>query len=185
MCGASRGEVLASRWGDLDGKQATIRRSLEELDDGSLRFKPTKTKRSQRPVILPAFVIEILDQHKAQQAKDRLRAGQHWAHNGLICADPLGRPLSPRRLTKAFIKLRKPLGFNGVRLHDLRHGFATLHLMKLRTDVKVVSEALGHSDVATTFRIFSHVLPGMQEEAASQIDTLLRTNLERGPTDPG
>ena len=57
--------------------------------------------------------------------------------------------------------------------------------MKLRTDVKVVSEALGHSDVATTFRIFSHVLPGMQEEAASQIDTLLRTNLERGPTDPG
>jgi len=65
----------------------------------------------------------------------------------------------------------------------LRHGFATLHLT-LGTHVKVVQEALGHSDVATTLRIYSHVIPGMQREAAKQIDAALRTHLEHGSRKP-
>jgi integrase len=69
------------------------------------------------------------------------------------------------RVSREQRRLRRSLGLDKVRLHDLRHGFATLHLT-LGTHVRVVQEALGHSDVATTLRIYSHVIPGMQREAA-------------------
>ncbi len=59
-----------------------------------------------------------------------------------------------------------------IRLHDLRHTCAVLHL-KAGVHIKVVQELLGHATIAITMDIYSHVLPGMQEEAAERIAALL------------
>jgi len=59
-----------------------------------------------------------------------------------------------------------------VRLHDLRHGHAT-HLLRLGVHPKVVSERLGHSGVGITLNTYSHILPGMQEDAALRLDRAL------------
>lgn len=59
-----------------------------------------------------------------------------------------------------------------VRFHDLRHTCATLAL-SARVNPKVVSEMLGHSTVAVTLDIYSHVMPDMQEDAAAVIGALL------------
>ena len=60
---------------------------------------------------------------------------------------------------------------------DNRHAFATL-MMSFGVNPKVVSEMLGHSTIATTMDIYSHVLPGMQEEAARRINTALRSAID-------
>jgi integrase len=63
-------------------------------------------------------------------------------------------------------------GLSDVRLHDLRHGFASA-LLKAGVNVKVVSEALGHSRTSFTMDIYAHALPGMGEAVASAIETAL------------
>jgi integrase len=60
-----------------------------------------------------------------------------------------------------------------VRFHDLRHTHATL-LLRQGVHPKIVSERLGHSTVGITLDTYSHVLPGMQEEAARKLDLALR-----------
>jgi len=63
-------------------------------------------------------------------------------------------------------------GIPVIRLHDLRHGHATT-LLRQGTPVKVVSERLGHTDATTTLRVYQHVVPGMQSEAAEAFAALL------------
>jgi integrase len=62
-------------------------------------------------------------------------------------------------------------GLPRVRFHDLRHAHATLLLCQ-GVHPKVVSERLGHSTVGITLDIYSHVIPGMQAEAALALDRL-------------
>ncbi|HEY5247354.1 MAG TPA: tyrosine-type recombinase/integrase, partial [Dermatophilaceae bacterium] len=62
------------------------------------------------------------------------------------------------------------------RLHDLRHTHATM-LLRAGVDPKVVSERLGHSSISMTLDTYSHVMPGMQQEAAEKIDAGLRAAL--------
>jgi hypothetical protein len=74
-------------------------------------------------------------------------------------------------------------GVPRVSLHALRHSHAT-HLLKSGVNPKVTSERLGHTSVAITLDIYSHVLPSMQEDAARTIDALMRTALEQKKIDP-
>jgi len=62
------------------------------------------------------------------------------------------------------------------RFHDLRHTHAT-QLLKAGVHPKVVSERLGHASIGITLDTYSHVMPGMQEEAAEKIDAGLRAAL--------
>ena len=64
-----------------------------------------------------------------------------------------------------------------IRFHDLRHTHATL-LLRQGTHPKIVSERLGHSKVGITLDTYSHVLPGMQDEATDQLDVTLRTAIQ-------
>ncbi len=80
--------------------------------------------------------------------------------------------MDPAEVTTGFAKLIRSLNLPRVRLHDLRHGHAT-HLLRLGIHPKVVSERLGHSAVGITLNTYSHVLPGMQEDAALRLDQAL------------
>ena len=74
-------------------------------------------------------------------------------------------------ISHSFAKLVKKAGLPHIRLHDLRHAHATF-LIKEGLSIKMVSERLGHADPATTLKIYSHVLPGEQREAAERFDQL-------------
>jgi Site-specific recombinase XerD len=65
----------------------------------------------------------------------------------------------------------KPL-LKTIRLYDLRHAYATLLLSK-GVNPKVVSERLGHSSIALTLDIYSHVLPDMQNEVTGIMENLM------------
>jgi len=83
-----------------------------------------------------------------------------------------GCPRAPDTFTAAYRKFVKGVGIGHIRFHDLRHTHAS-QLLRHGIHIKVVSERLGHSTVAITLDTYSHILPGMQEEAASKIDAAL------------
>jgi integrase len=91
-----------------------------------------------------------------------MELGASWQDSGFVFTRPSGAPIDPELVTKAFSKIAKASGFQGIRLHDLRHTHASL-MMKAGINPKIVSERLGHSSIAVTMDIYSHVLPGLQE----------------------
>ena len=101
--------------------------------------------------------------------------GKPLLPNDLVFSNPDGTPLRPNSITRRFKKLADSIGFNGVRLHDLRHTHATLMLQQ-GIHPKIVSERLGHSTVAITLDTYSHVLPGLQEAAAQRFDEGLQVD---------
>ena len=80
--------------------------------------------------------------------------------------------MNPASLSHAFAKIAERLGLGEVRLHDLRHAFATT-LIGAGVNVKAVSEALGHASVAFTMDTYQHVLPTMGEQVTAAIETAL------------
>jgi integrase len=172
--GLRRGEILAVRWRDIDLEAGTaaVRQSLEQTKAG-LSFKEPKTQKGRRVIALPELAIDALRRHKAEQAKIRLMLGPGYEANDLVCCQPDGRPFKPGNITNSFAELVERLKIPHLRFHDLRHGHATL-LLRQGVHPKVVSERLGHSTVGITLDVYSHVLPGMQEEAARKVDSALR-----------
>jgi integrase len=101
-----------------------------------------------------------------------------YRDQGLVCPAEHGGPWPPDTFGSVFYEFRRRAGFPGLRFHDLRHTHAT-QLLSLGVHPKIVSERLGHSTVGITLDVYSHVLPGMQEEAAGKIDRLHREALQR------
>ncbi len=177
--GLRRGEILALRWQDLDfaTDRAVICQSLEDTQDG-LRVKSPKTERGRRTVVLPGYTLDALRSHKAQQAAKRLAAGPAYKDNDLICARDDGTFWAPDAFSTAFAALVRGSKMAHFRFHDLRHTHAT-QLLRQGVHPKIVSERLGHSNIGITLDTYSHVLPGMQEEAIAKLDIVLRTALTR------
>lgn len=171
--GLRRGEILGLRWESVDLTSATLAvvQSLEQTKDG-LRFKSPKTHRSRRSIALPAMTVEALRVHKVAQAKERLALGPAWEEHGLVCPRPGGAPWAPDGFSTAFAAFVRRSGMKSFRFHDLRHSHAS-HLLRAGVHPKIVSERLGHSSVGITLDTYSHVLPGMQQDAVRLIDIAL------------
>jgi integrase len=176
MCGLRRGEVAALRWGAVDFEAAQLRivASAEQTSQG-VRLKPPKSGRS-RVVALPALVVEELRQHRLKQAQELLKLGIRQSDDSYVCLQPNYEPWPPRNLSSAFIKFIRSTGLPRVRLHDLRHSHAT-HLLAANVHPKIVQERLGHANIGITMDLYTHVMPGMQDEAASRVDAALRVAL--------
>jgi integrase len=155
--GARRGEVLGLRWSDVDLDRGRVRidEALQRMPDGTLGFTPPKTERARREIPLPAFAVERLRRHRADQAQRRLALGAGWQDLDLVCERGDGAPLDPSSFTHGFTRIAKAFGMEGVRLHDLRHGVATA-LAKAGTPAYVTSKVLGHSSVHFTANTYTH-----------------------------
>ena len=75
--------------------------------------------------------------------------------------------MNPVLVTAAFSRTVQKAGLEGLRFHDLRHTHASLMLSE-GVHLKVVSERLGHSSIAITGDIYSHVQPSVQREAVER-----------------
>jgi integrase len=170
--GLRQGELLGLRWDDID-LEGSILRVRRTLSDGE--FTVPKTTRSRRSVRLTAAAVEALKRHSARQADEMTRVGDIYQDQGLVFASEIGTPLNRHNLSqRSFKPLLKRAGLPKIRFHDLGHTAATLLLTK-NVNPKVVSEMLGHATVAKTLDMDSHVLPNMQESAASAMEDVLRS----------
>jgi integrase len=182
LCGMRRGEVTALRWRsiDLERAQLSIIASTEQTRDG-VREKPPKSGRG-RTVALPSMVVDELRQHRLRQAEAMLKLGVRLNDHHHVVKRVDGAPLQPRSLTHAFEIFLRKQGLPRVRLHDLRHTHAT-HMLASGVHPKVAQERLGHSSVAITLDLYSHVLPGLQADAAARVDDVVRAAINRRRTE--
>lgn len=178
LCGLRRGEVVALRWRsvDLDGSQLSVVASAEQTDDG-VREKETKSGKGRAVALSPMLVLE-LRQHRRQQAETLLKLGVRLTDDHHVVTREDGEPIQPRSLSRAFRKFMRRHKLPRIRLHDLRHSHAT-HLLAEGIHPKIAQERLGHSNVGITLDLYSHVMPGMQEDAVAKVDAALQAALNK------
>jgi len=136
-------------------------------------FVQPKTSRSRRTVTLPEACVRILREVRRTQDAERLRLGPAYHDFGLAFCNPDGSIIDPSSVTHRFHDLARDAGFRGLRFHDLRHTHATL-LLRRNVHPKIVQERLGHENISVTLDTYSHVLPGMQEDALRGLGDILR-----------
>jgi integrase len=110
-----------------------------------------------------------------------LRLGVRQDEASFVYTREDGEAMQPRSLTHAWQEAIGATGLPRIRFHDLRHAHAT-HLLASGIHPKVASERLGHSRIGITIDLYSHVLPGMQEDAVQRVDDALRQALQNRPS---
>jgi integrase len=175
MCttGMRRGEVAGLRWTDLDldNSRLSVVQTIVAVEARAIISEP-KTTRGRRSIALDAATVSALRSLRKTQLEERLRLGEFYEDTGLVVVHETGLPVSPRLLTMWFARMGADYGLPAIRLHDLRHSYATAALAA-GVPAKIVSERLGHANIAITLDTYSHVLPNMQEQAAEQVAQLI------------
>jgi integrase len=138
--GLRRGEAAGLRWCDLDldGGAAVISQQLQQYNGLVVSCRP-KTRHSARVIALDRTTITALRQHRARQEAERAAAGDSYHDSGYVFTSLVGDPMAPDRLTRIFQQLCRAADMPPIRLHDLRHGAATLALAA-GVELKVVQD---------------------------------------------
>ena len=175
--GLRRSEVLGLLWRNLDLDLCTlsVTQTLHRVN-GKFIIQPPKTKSGRRVINLPPSLALLLRDYRYHVETQRLLLSKQLTDNDLVFAHPDGSPLDPPTVTHTFIKTVRRAGLK-VRLHDLRHTYASI-MLAAGVNVKAVSQALGHSNVSITLNIYSHLLPGTGKSAAENFDRLINPWLE-------
>ncbi len=168
--GLRQGELFAIHWADIDLKTGVlaVRYTLEEVKS-QLRLKEPKSKSGRRSVKLPDMAVSALWDHKARQVTEGLAASK------LVFCDANGHFLRKSNFARRDwkpIRAKAEIAETVV-FHDLRHTSASL-LLATGAHPKVVQERLGHSKISLTMDTYSHLMPGMQDDAAAKLDIALR-----------
>lgn len=181
--GLRRGELAGVRWSDidLDAGRLHVRQSVKNDIDGGWVVGPTKTHQVRR-IALDEYTLSVLRAHRAKVQRWSSDAGVDVPGDGYaLTLDPAGRePIKPDGLSHSFAALCQAAGVGGVSLHTLRH-FSAGMLIASGRDVRTIAGRLGHSDAATTLRVYAHMVDGRDQDAADYLGSLLAT---RRPADP-
>lgn len=159
LCGLRLGEVCALRWDDVDFHACTISITvgLSYTPDTGSYIDTPKTPDSERTISLPAGMMALLSETKAQQEEDARTLGSRWHGNGFIVCAWDGTQLHHDTPSKQFRKFADRNGLHHIRFHDLRHSHATL-LFANNIDAVAVAHRLGHSSPDTTYRFYAHAI---------------------------
>jgi integrase len=160
--GMRRGEALGLRWSDVDlsTRAISIRQTIVLVGHRPHIAEP-KSARSRRVIVLDT---------KTADALDRIRPNSTPRDFVFRAADR--DPVHPAAVSRRFREIVDGSSLPRIRLHDLRHTYATLALQS-GVHPKIVSERLGHSTIALTLDVYSHALPTLQREAADRVAELI------------
>jgi integrase len=171
--GMRRGEALGLSWEDIDleAGRLSVKKTLIMNGYATMLSTP-KTKKGRRLIALDQATLAALRKLRAQQMKGHLRKGLPWEESQPMFVTEDCQPLHPERVSKLFAQAAKRAGLPRIRLHDLRHTYATLALAA-GVHPKIISERLGHANIAITLDCYSHCLPTLSEEAAARVAALV------------
>jgi integrase len=156
--GACRGELLALKWTDFDGKRIAITKSGRMTGI-------TKGGDGKRYIKLDPDTLKEWYAHLDRQGKELDDMGEAWTETGYVFVREDGKPIDEGTVTRLFSKLLKRAGLRHNRLHDLRHYHAT-ELLRLGTPLHVVSKRLGHATTSVTADIYAHVTDEQADNAS-------------------
>ncbi|WP_449061374.1 site-specific integrase [Planomonospora algeriensis] len=160
--GLRRGEAAGLRWADLDLESAELTVTHQLVQIGrQVSAGPPKSAASRRTIALDAETVRLLYRHeRTQQREQHDRKTPEY-----VFTRSDGAPLRPDWLTHRFAHLVRESDLPPVRLHDLRHGAATLALAA-GSDLRVVQGTLGHASIVLTADTYTSVLPQAYHQSA-------------------
>lgn len=165
--GLREGEVLGLGWDDVDLTAATANIRWQLVGSGpAAKRAQLKTKASRAVVPLPPFVVERLVAHREAQRAERPVAS---LDGGLVFTTPRGLAVNGSWLTKHFQALLAAAGLPRMRLHDLRHGAATL-VIAAGAHPRVAQELLRHTRSAMTMEVYTHISSEQKREAVDLLE---------------
>lgn len=173
--GLRKGEALGLQWDDIDLERGvlTVSRTVQRIHERGLVIGDPKTRGSERAFELAPQVVTILQAHRRNQRRERLKAGSSWTDSGFVFPSTVGTVMEPRNLNRHVHRLCEKAGIPKSRVHDLRHTTATI-ARSLGFDTKAVQEMLGHTRLATTADVYTHVPAALERDAATILaDALL------------
>jgi integrase len=180
--GLRRGEAAGLRWIDLDLGQRVVMIEQQRIAYGrTVASGPPKTRASRRTIALDRNTVRLLRAHLRRQRAEAKAAGSAWSNSGFVFTTPDGAPLHPDWITRRFRRLVELSGQPPVRLHDLRHGAATL-AHAAGADLKTVQEQLGHTSIVLTADTYTSVLLELHFKAA---EATARLVLRAASCNPG
>ncbi len=159
------------------GRRLAVVETAEQIKS-VVRLKETKSGLS-RVVSLSSTVVEELKAYRARQAEEQLKLGIRPDDRSFVVSQIDGTPLQPRSLTHEWTRILTKTKLERIRFHDLRHSHAT-QMLAAGVHPKIAQERLGHSTIAITLDLYSHVMPGMQADAAEQVDAAIRRAVKPG-----
>jgi integrase len=168
-----RGEALGLRWREVDldkGKLRVVQTVIQTR--GHVSLSEPKTAKGRRPISLDKATVAVLREHRKRMLEERLLVGPDFNDRGFVFHRPDGVWLHPNAVSDQFLRRAAAHGLPRITLHGLRHTWATLALEQ-GIHPKVVQERLGHSTIAITLGIYSHVAPTLHDEAADEIAKLI------------
>jgi integrase len=176
-----RNELVGLKWTDIDFTRRRLALSRGLVAVGyEVHETGGKTKTARRNITLDATTIGVLAAWRALQHAEFSAVGidnpEQW-----VFTNGDGTVVHPHAVYEAFRRIVNNANVRKIRFHDLRHTHGSL-LIQAGIAVKVVSERLGHADIAFTSQTYQHILPGMQEHAADtaeRLATLPRTSAGR------
>ena len=173
LTGLRRGEALGLKWPDVDleGGRLSIQRQ-RVLSGYEVQERAQTKSRKGRPVSIDAGTLAMLRLQSTRQLADADEWGGAWQATGHVFTRESGEPWHPDRVKKLFEQAVKKTDVPRIRMHDLRHTWATLAL-RAGVNPKVVQERLGHANISITMDTYSHVLPDLQESAAELVASLV------------
>lgn len=186
-----RGELLGLRWADIDFEHETVsiertihRESILQPDGSRARrvvVAPPKTANSRRVNQLSESVLDVLVLHQAEQEVARQMAGGTWNDFDYVFTNNQGGPLDESNFYKKYAGFLKDNGLRYIRIHDIRHNFATILIEEDGGQLASVSRALGHSSIGITMDIYAKTAR-VETQATSRMSEILFP--ERGKVEP-
>ena len=170
--GLRQGELLALRWEnvDLDRGVLHVRRSVTRVGRRYVEGEP-KTTRSRRSVPIPQMTTDLLRRHRQEQRVERMQTAA-WEESDLVFPNRSGAYLSGTWLTQQLQRHLSVAGLPRIAFHDLRHCAGSL-LEESGVSPRVAMEMLGHSTIAMTMDIYTHVGEDAKRAAAGRVNALL------------
>lgn len=183
MTGMRRAELCGLRWAavDLDAGRLAIE-DTRVVVNGRAKASDGKSENALRLLSLDQTTVEVLRQWRADQASERPFFDPAHTGTDLVFTWEDGRPIHPDVVRQRFNRMAAACGLPRIRLHDVRHSYATAAL-KAGINPKIVSERLGHASAAFTLSIYTHAIPGMDRDAAEIIAEVILPPRE-DPEDP-
>lgn len=174
LTGLRKGEALGIQWDDLDLERGTlsIRRQLVAAG-GQVYLDEPKTREAERVVSLPPPLPAMLRAHRARQNEERLAHGGEWGDGALVFTYRDGRRINPSGLDYHLRRALARASLPYVRVHDLRHSFASLALSR-GLPLPAVAAALGHASPVVTLRVYAHLVSGDRQRVAEVMGDVLR-----------